>query len=58
VVVDTAVFRPGGVVRVSVTCQADLGDLAGVGFLPFGTSITKSSTSPIDRYRQAAAGGS
>ncbi|WP_041540635.1 TadE/TadG family type IV pilus assembly protein [Catenulispora acidiphila] len=58
VVVDTAVFRPGGVVKVTVTCRADLGDLASVGLLPLRTSITKSSTSPIDQYRQATAGGS
>ena len=56
-VIDTAAFRPGGLVKVTVTCRADLGDLAGVGLLPLRTSIIKSSTSPIDRYRQATAGG-
>ncbi|MBS2545491.1 pilus assembly protein [Catenulispora sp. NL8] len=56
--VDTSAFRPGGVVRVTVTCRAELGDLVGMGFLPLDTGITKSSASPIDRYRQAAAGGS
>jgi hypothetical protein len=53
VAVDTSAFRPGGVVRVVLTCHADLGDLAGVGFLPIDTAITKSSASPVDRYRQA-----
>src|SRR5258708_1377420 len=34
ITVDTAGFRPGGVVKVSLTCHAEIGDLAGMGFLP------------------------
>lgn len=56
VAVDTARFRPGGVVSVSLTCRADLGDLAGVGFLPVNTKITHTSRSPVDRYRQVETG--
>lgn len=51
--VDTAAFRPGGVVKVTVTCRADLGDLAGMGFLPISTAISRTSVSQIDRYREA-----
>jgi Flp pilus assembly protein TadG len=52
IAVDTAAFRPGGLVKVSVTCRAFLGDLVGMGFLPVGAGITQTSASPIDRYRQ------
>jgi len=58
VTVDTAGFRPGGVVKVSLTCHVDVGDLAGMAFLPLNTAITKTSVAPVDRYRQATSGGS
>ena len=58
VAVDTTRFRPGGVVKVSLTCHTDVGDLAGMGFLPLNTGITKTSVAPVDRYRQATSGGS
>lgn len=54
--VDTTAFRPGGVVKVTVTCHADLGDLVGMGFMPLDTSITKTSVSQVDRYREADGG--
>jgi hypothetical protein len=45
-------------VKVTLTCHANLGDLAGMGFVPIDTAITKASVSPVDRYRQVAIGGS
>ena len=57
VAVDTSGFRPGGVVKVAVSCRSDIGDLAGMGFLPVNTAITKSSAAPVDRYRQALSFG-
>lgn len=57
VTVDTAGFRPGGVVKVSLTCHADIGDLAGMGLVPINTAITKSTAEPVDLYRQATSGG-
>jgi Flp pilus assembly protein TadG len=56
VTVDTAQFRPGGVVKVSLTCQVDVGDLAGMGFLPLNTAIAKTAVAPVDRYRQVDRG--
>lgn len=56
VTVDTARFRPGGVVKVSLTCHADVGDLAGMGFLPLNTAISKTSVAPVDLYRQEGLG--
>lgn len=56
VVVDTVAFRPGGLVKVSVTCRAFLGDLVGMGFLPVSTGITRTSAAPVDHYRQVSAG--
>ena len=58
VTVDTARFRPGGVVKVSLTCHVDVGDLAGMGFLPLDTAISKTSVAPVDLYRQATSGDS
>ena len=49
--VDTTAFRTGGEVRVTLTCHADLGDLAGLGFVPMNVGITRTSISPVDRYR-------
>ncbi|WP_194924897.1 TadE family protein [Catenulispora pinisilvae] len=56
VTVDTTGFRPGGVVKVSLTCRADIGDLAGMGLVPINTAITNSSEAPVDVYRQATSG--
>lgn len=55
--VDTTRFRPGGVVKVSLTCHVDIGDLAGMAFLPLNTAISKTSVAPLDQYRQATSGG-
>jgi len=53
VVVDTKAFRPGGTVKVVVVCHTDLGDLAGLRFVSLNTSISSSSVSPVDVFRQA-----
>lgn len=58
VTVDTSGFHPGGVVKVSLTCRADIGDLAGMGLMPLSTAITTLSVAPVDRYRQATSGSS
>lgn len=50
--IDLSSFRAGGTVRVVVTCRAELGDLAGMGYLPLNTAITGSASEPIDRFRQ------
>jgi Flp pilus assembly protein TadG len=50
--IDLSSFRAGGVVKVVVTCHAELGDLAGIGYLPLNTAITGSSSEPVDRFRQ------
>ena len=49
VAVDTATFRPGGEVVVTVTCTVDLADLAALhlaGSHTFSTSFTE----PVDRF--------
>ena len=52
VVVDTAGFRPGGMVKVTVTCHADLSSLPGIDWLPVQTTLTSSSLSPLDVFRE------
>jgi Flp pilus assembly protein TadG len=47
---DTSHFYPGGYVTVSVTCQVPLSDLSIPG-IPGATTITASTTAPIDPYR-------
>lgn len=46
----TGDFRPGGTVRVSVTCRVGLADL-GLGFLPGTAEITAQAVSPVDSLR-------
>jgi Flp pilus assembly protein TadG len=50
VAVDTADFRPGGQVRVSVLCTADLSGLGLVG-LPGSKTLRAVSTVPLEQYR-------
>jgi Flp pilus assembly protein TadG len=52
VAVDVAAFRPGGSVRVTVTCTASLTGLGLTG-LPGSKEIQASGTAPIDLYRSA-----
>ena len=53
VVVDVSGFRPGGMVKVSVTCHADLSSLPGIGWLPIRTAKESTSLSPVDLFREA-----
>lgn len=53
--VNTADFRPGGQVSVSITCTVGLSDLGLVGF-PGSKTMTASATSPLDQFRQYGSG--
>ena len=53
--VDTSVFRPGGQVSVTVTCTADLSELALAG-VPGSASLTSTSAAPLEAFRQFPAG--
>ena len=55
-VVDTAAFRPGGVVTVTITCTADLSQLALSG-LPGTATLTSTARSPLEAHRQFATPG-
>lgn len=48
--VDGARFEPGGVVDVTVTCTARLGDL-GFPSLPATKTLTATAASPLEQYR-------
>ena len=50
VAIDAGDFRPGGHVRATVTCTADLADLTGLG-LPGQHSFTATAVVPLERYR-------
>jgi Flp pilus assembly protein TadG len=47
---DVTNFRPGGTVRVTVTCKVHLSDLSFPG-IPGSTSISVSTVAPLDPYR-------
>jgi len=53
--VNTLDFQPGGQIVVTVSCQADLSDLTFSG-VPGSVTLTASSTSPLETYRQFGAG--
>lgn len=48
--VDTASFRPGGQVHVTVACKADLSGL-GLSGLPGSKTLRADATAPLERYR-------
>lgn len=50
VTADVGTFTPGGVVRVSVACSADLG----VSGLPAHVTVTRTAVSVVDLHRGAA----
>lgn len=50
VAVDTAAFRPGGQVRVTVACTADLSGL-GLSGLPGTKTLRADATAPLEQYR-------
>jgi Flp pilus assembly protein TadG len=53
VAVDTTNFRPGGQVRVSVACTADLSGL-GLSGLPGSKTLRSEATAPLEQYRGTA----
>jgi len=53
VLVDTTDFRPGGQVRVSVACTADLSGL-GMSGLPGSRTLRSEATAPLEQYRGTA----
>lgn len=48
--VDVSKYEPGGVIRVTVTCTANLSDLAVAGF-PGSRRFTATAVVPIETYR-------
>jgi Flp pilus assembly protein TadG len=56
VVTDAGDFQPGGTVSVTVTCTANLSDLVLTG-LPGHTTVSATSTVPLENYRQITVGG-
>ncbi len=50
VLVDVTRFTPGGLVEVTVTCRARLGDL-GLPGLPATKTLTATAASPVEQYR-------
>lgn len=50
VTVDTVSFRPGGQVRVTVACRADLSGL-GLAGLPGSKTLRADATAPLEKYR-------
>jgi len=51
VTVDAADFSPGGDVRATVRCVADLSDVMGVGAIPGSKMFTFSATVPLEEHR-------
>lgn len=49
--VDAADFNPGGDVRATVRCVADLSDLAGVGPIPGSKTFTFTAVVPLEQHR-------
>jgi zona occludens toxin (predicted ATPase) len=49
--VDTSHFVAGGSVSVTITCVANLSNIASFGVIPGTKTFTASSTAPIDPYR-------
>jgi Flp pilus assembly protein TadG len=49
---DTGAWAPGGLVSVTVTCDADLGGLTLIG-LPGSKQMTGKATAPLDTFRRA-----
>jgi len=50
VAIDAGEFRPGGHLRATVTCLADLSDLSGFG-LPGHKTFTSTAVVPIEKFR-------
>jgi len=50
VAIDADDFAPGGAVKATVTCTADLSDLVGFG-LPGSKTFTATATVPLEQHR-------
>jgi Flp pilus assembly protein TadG len=50
--VDAADFDPGGDVRATVTCVADLSDVVGVGAIPGSKTFTFTAVVPLEQHRE------
>lgn len=50
--VDTGSFKPGGTVRVTISCHISLEDITGL--VPGTTTLSSTSVSPIDPFRSAS----
>jgi Flp pilus assembly protein TadG len=49
--VDAADFNPGGDVRATVTCLADLSDVVGVGAIPGSKAFRFTAAVPLEEHR-------
>jgi Flp pilus assembly protein TadG len=49
--VDAADFNPGGDVRATVTCVADLSDVVGVGGIPGSKTFVFTAVVPLEEHR-------
>ena len=56
VTTDTAAFTPGGTVTATVSCTADLADLALSG-LPGATTLSAAAAAPVEAFRGTDAPG-
>jgi Flp pilus assembly protein TadG len=51
VTIDAHDFAPGGTIRATVSCLADLSDLSGFGILPGHKTFTATAAVPLDQHR-------
>ncbi|MGH3761036.1 TadE/TadG family type IV pilus assembly protein [Actinophytocola sp.] len=56
VAADTADFRPGGTLTVTVTCAVDFGDGQLLG-VPTNRTVTATATEPVDAWRSGPTTG-
>ncbi|MGN6574974.1 MAG: TadE/TadG family type IV pilus assembly protein [Nocardioides sp.] len=49
--VDAADFNPGGDVRATVTCVADLSDVVGLGKIPGSKTFSFTAVVPLEEHR-------
>jgi Flp pilus assembly protein TadG len=51
VTIDAHAFTPGGTIRATVTCVADLSDLSGFGIAAGHKTFTATAAVPLDQHR-------
>ena len=49
--IDTSNFTPGGDIKVTVTCVANLAQITGLGIIPGHKTFTATAVVPIDTHR-------